>query len=852
MRRIELGWLDFYLILQIAMNPFRPPLLLLLGLLPIATAEPTKARFQIDPALPPADWVLEPARVETPEESIGKFDLAPGFRAEVVAAEPLVQDPIALTFGPDGRIWVIEYPGYNWEYRVRLGMSEEPAPGGRVVVLEDTNGDGRMDKRTVFLDGIENARAISLVGDGVLIGQPPELWFYRDTTGDGMADDKQRILSDYGPLTTSHAQPSGLMRAMDNWIYSTRFTSRMRWKDGEWQRDQPVASRGQWGISQDNSGRFFYNTQSDPLRADLVPPAYWRRNADLPIPAGINERVAHDLTGVKAHHATPGVNERWNGFLDDAGKLVHFTSACAPTVYRGQQFPDELAGDVFVAVPAGNLLRHYRLKHGDDGLIEAENVYDDREFLFSYDERFRPVHTSVGPDGALYLVDMYRGVIEGETWITDITHDYILKRKLHEPHNGLGRIYRIVHEDRPLGEAADLAKATPVQLAGHLRHPNGWWRDTAQQLLLDHGADESAVRALHALALDRTENFYVRLHAMWTLEGLGSLTEEAATSGFSDPDPHVRSASLRLAEPWIGGPGVLTAMADLVDDPHNGVRRQLLYTLGESEDAEAEAAMLILLHKHGGEPWMNEAALSGLQNRELRFLETLIADPAWQDPPAGAEALAGLLAQAVVNRGEGAELTKLIEILRGETGWWRAAALAGAGNGRTVSLAKFPALLLSLLELPDPQLREQATALVAAIKVESVETGVDLTKLEESVRVLYERGRDRHLVCAACHQSDLKGFAGVAPPLLGSPWLDHHPDGMIHIVLNGYNDHEGFPSMAPLPGLDDKSIASILTYLRLTHGENSSPVDEESVKRVREASGGRTEPWTREELEKLR
>jgi len=210
-----------------------------------------------------------------------------------------------------------------------------------------------------------------------------------------------------------------------------------------------------------------------------------------------------------------------------------------------------------------------------------------------------------------------------------------------------------------------------------------------------------------------------------------------------------------------------------------------------------------------------------------------------------------LLAQAVANHGDAAELAQLVEIIRGETGWWRAAALAGLGEGKTASLAESPQLLRGLLELPDPQLRHQATALIAAIKVEPLETGVDLTKLEESVRLRYERGRDRYLVCAACHQTDLKGFAGVAPPLLGSPWLGHHPDGMIHIVLNGYSHHGDFPSMAPLPGLDDETIASILTYLRLTHAENGSPVDEESVKRVREASAGRTRPWTREELEKL-
>ena len=209
---------------------------------------------------------VPPAPTLTAEQALGTFHLAPGFRMEIVAADPLVRNPVAMSFGPDGRLWVVEMSGFM----PNADGKGEDAKVGSIVVLEDTDGDGRMDKRTVFLDGLVMPRALALIGDGVLVAEPPHLWYCRDTNGDGIADQKTEIAPDYGVTTNPEHTANGLMLALDNWIYSANHTTRFRF-DGKGQfTREPTDTRGQWGITQDDSGRLFHNNNSDPLRGDLV------------------------------------------------------------------------------------------------------------------------------------------------------------------------------------------------------------------------------------------------------------------------------------------------------------------------------------------------------------------------------------------------------------------------------------------------------------------------------------------------------------------------------------------------------------------------------------------------------
>ena len=309
--------------------------------------------------------LIPPAPVLPPEQALKSFKLQAGFRMDLVACEPLVHNPVQIAFDPDGRLWVLEMRGYM----PNLDGTGEMEKTGDVVVLEDTDGDGRMDKRTVFLDGLIMPRALSLAHGGALVAEPPNLWFCRDTNSDLECDEKSAVANDYatqadpklGPRATHEHAPNGLLCALDNWIYSANHTTRLRYADGAWRRE-PTIFRGQWGISQDDFGRLFYNSNEDPLRADFVPSAYLTRNPNSLNPAGVNVQLYEDKA-VWPVRVNPGVNRGYRkGQLRPDGTLATFTAACAPLVYRGDNFPREYEGNVFVCEPAGNLIKRYVLE----------------------------------------------------------------------------------------------------------------------------------------------------------------------------------------------------------------------------------------------------------------------------------------------------------------------------------------------------------------------------------------------------------------------------------------------------------------------------------------------------------
>ncbi len=779
-------------------------------------------------------------------ESMETFDLPPGFRAELVADDSLVDDPINITFGHDGRIWVVEYPSYNRQMREDFDPEgSDEHPGDRLVVLEDTNGDGQMDKRTVFKDNLQGPRTISIVDDGVLVAIPPEVWYYRDTTGDGKADQEELIIDDYGDRPNPHVMPGGLMWAMDNWIYSTIDNHRLRWENGEWVKDGPLVTKGQWGITQDNWGRIYYNRQSDPLRGDLVPVGYWQRNPNYDEAAGINVRLAHNMD-VWPHGPTPGVQPV---HLDENAMLFRFTSAASPVIYRGENFPRDMIGDAFVAVSTANFIRQFKLNE-EDGVIDAVNRYEDHEFLFSHDERFRPSDLKVGPDGALYIVDLYRGIIEGYPWLEEPGRNYIIARGLHEPFTGLGRIYRIVHEDGPIGDWPAMHKDTAEQLVQHLKRPNGWWRDNAQRLLIERG-ETDIVPDLSNLAEDTTLEPYTRLHALWTLEGLDALEPSHVKKALDDPSFRVREHGLRLAERWLDESDMFSVVSGLAGDERIEVRRQLLFTLGEADDRDierAEAAMRQILQQNADAPFMAEAALSGLHGRELSFLQTALQE--WDEAPAGGERLVSLFAEAVTNEGDEEKLMQLVSLIDGEA-WWGTAILAGMNEGQTENLTQSPDIMRYLRNLPDEGLRQQAAVLAGEVESKpGTAQSVDLTELEESVRALYEKGQTAYLTCAACHQTDGQGIQDVAPPLSGSRWVARR-EALLRIALHGLNANDDYPVMSAMGGLDDEQLAAILTYVSLTWSEGGEAIYPEDVRNAREMTEHRHSPWTYEELEDL-
>ena len=583
--------------------------ILLIAASPLAAQRGDKRQQQVAPV--PSEKI-PPAPPLSAEAALKTFKLPAGFRIELVASEPLVEMPVALTFDPDGRIWVVEMRGFmpNLE-----GKGEEE-PVGRVVILEDTDGDGRMDKRTIFLDGLVMPRAVCIVRDGALVGEPPNLWFCRDTDGDGTCDEKTSVASDFGNRKNPEHCASGLLWAQDNWIYSLYHTNRYRNTTGKWER-QPTINRVQWGLSQDDFGRLFYTANSDHLRGDLVPSQYVDERGLTNKLAGLGTKIAQDQS-VWPIRVTPGVNRAYEPKqLRADGTRATFTAACGTCIYRGDALPADFYGNAFVCEPAANLVRRDVLSE-KDGVIVAKNAYNKAEIFASTDERFRPVNVYTGPDGALYIVDMYHGIIQHRTYVSSYLHKQIEARGLDRPQNQ-GRIYRIVHQSKAPGPRPGLRRASALELVKHLSHPNGWWRDTAQRLLIER-ADMSVLPALKSV-LDNTTNTHARLHALWTLEGLAGLDIATLQTALDDKEPKIRAASIRLAEPFLRNPkldagALLEKILQLKNDMTADVQIQLALTLGELEQNAIIQTALTNLAKSAKFPLAQDAARFSLASRE--------------------------------------------------------------------------------------------------------------------------------------------------------------------------------------------------------------------------------------------
>ena len=792
----------------------------------------------------------------TPAESLETFVMPPGYRLELVAAEPMVQDPVWIDFDADGRLWVVEMRGFMPDNEA----SGERAPIGRIVVLEDRDDDGRADRRTVFLDGLVLPRSVKALDGGVLVVEPPNLWLARDEDGDLSADSKEHLRGDFGH---EHGNPehnaNGLLWGLDNWIHTSEHDQHFRWRHGRWEH-RPTLFRGQWGLSMDDLGRVYRNWNEVPLYVDLVPARYFARNPHLVRTRGAYEpTMPPDELVIWPIRPTRGVNRGYReGTLRADGSLVTYVSAGTPTVYRGDRLPGELQGDVFVTEPAGNLVHRLSLREEPSGTIRASNAYPRGEFLASTDERFRPVNLATAPDGTLYVADMYRGVIQHRQYQSEYLQHYIRTRRLERP-VGWGRIYRVVHESSSRGPRPALSGAPAAALVGHLAHPNGWWRDTAQRLLVERRA-RTAAPGLRTLALGAPD-VRVRLHALWTLEGMGEADAGTIERLLADDSPHVRAATIRLAEPWLASPAhrLTTRVLALAGDPAPPVRRQLALSLGALPADERRAPLLELLVRYGEDPLLVDGAVSSLAGREAVVLADLVA--ATRGGVERADAVR-MLAGAIGRSGQQAQIEVLLEILRDDTRarWQRLALVAGlelASNGPAgdlrprhapprVTIAARPEALIALTTSADTELAASASRALAGFdwpgRPRTAPAAPPLNAIE---RVRFAEGEAIYLrTCAACHRPDGQGLENVAPPLAGSSWVLGRAGLTARVVLNG---KEGERLMPPVQ-LTDGEIAAVLTYVRRAWGHEAAAVAPALVREARGASTGRLRPWTEEEL----
>ena len=554
------------------------------------------------------------APVRAAVEALDDFEVEDGFAVEIVATEPDVVDPVALSFDEDGAMWVVEMRDYMWT--TEGDNTGEPA--GRVVVLRDTDADGSYETSSVFLDHLFLPRAIAVYNGGVLLAVPPSLYFVERT---GYEAGRMTLVdSTYAIGGNPEHQPNGLILGMDNWIYSAKSDVRYRLRDGKWEKEK-TEYRGQWGISQDDYGRLFYNNNSRTLLGDDMMPSSVQVN---PHRSTGDRRIygpARASNKVWPRRVTPGVNRGYRPeTLDSTGRLVNVTSAAGPVIYRGDQFPSAYRGNAFVQETSANLVKRVQLSEEAGRILGSHAPEEGREFLTATDERFRPVNGYTAPDGSLYILDMYRGVIQHSTYLTEYLQRQIDMRDLDSP-LGLGRIYRIRWSGSPLGPAPRLSSAANEDLVRYLSHENGWWRDSAQRLLIERNALDVQV-ALEALATG-AEDPRTRIHALWTLEGLNRTTAYILGSASRDPDARVRSAASRVAAA-VGGSTGLTVLEGMTDEYDSVVARYVAGALASFEGPfrnRAWHAQIALADGHEGDPWIVDAILGGLEDQEQEFLD---------------------------------------------------------------------------------------------------------------------------------------------------------------------------------------------------------------------------------------
>jgi putative membrane-bound dehydrogenase-like protein len=694
----------------------------------------------------------------SPKEEMATFRVLKGFRIELVACEPDVVDPVALAFDEDGRLYVAEMRGYP-----NAGVATGNIHSGKIKRLEDRDGDGFYETCTTFAEGLRFPTSVMPWRGGLLAAVAPDLLYFEDTDGDGKAD-RQRVLYSGFALENIQQLPSGLQWGLDNWVYACVGGSGGTVRSAEKPDGAPVTLRGrgirlhpdkpgsleptagggQFGLSADDWQRWFTATNSQHLRHIVLDDHYLRRNPALPVSAVTLDIPDHGAA-CQVHRISPFEAWRVERTTRRAGgpdarrfpatELVpggYVTSACSPLVYTADLFPEAYRGNTFVCDPANNLIHRDRLvPHG--ATFVAQRADEDCEFLASTDNWFRPVNLTLGPDGALYITDFYREVIETPLSLPDD-----IKKKLNLESRGRGRIWRVRPEGDRHVRKPSLRKAPTEELVRHLADGNSWWRLTAQRLLVEQ-QDRAAVKPLEKLAREATLP-PARAHALWTLRGLRALEDGLIEQALKDPEAGVREQALRLADDRLAASEKLRkAVAALADDPSPRVRFQLAYTLGEADCPEFTAALAQVARRDVADRWTQVAVLSSAYRSAPALLANLGHDPTFlSDLTGGRRQLVTRLAALVGARAGDAELAQALAPLGEETDGgdgWKVALLEGLGQG--LQNSKRP--LSQLWERPPPGLKaavEQALPLFARAAAAAVQGNKVSAQRLAAVRLL--------------------------------------------------------------------------------------------------------------------
>ena len=572
----------------------------------------------------------------SPERSHQSIRLPAGFTAELVAAEPLVMDPIAIDWGADGKLWVVEMADYP------LGMDDQGEPGGRVRYLEDTDHDGKYDSSTLFLDGIAYPTGVMAWRDGVIVSAAPNIFFAADRDRDGKAEIVENLYEGFAEGNQQH-RVNGFERGLDNWIYlangdsggdvvSTRTGERFH-LGGQDLRIRPDSGeielqtgRTQFGRHRDDHGNWFGCSNPLPVRHFVLADHYMRRNPFVTSPTPRRDIARVDNTQL---FPISRVLSHWSGYRPPtAGSGHKFTSACSTMVYRDNLLGEQYAGDTFTCAPVHNLV--HRRKLITDGVSfrsERPAESPDREFLASTDSWFRPTTVTTGPDGALWVVDMYRLVIEHPEWIDDEREKELFLRAGHDR----GRIYRIFPDHAPPRPMIALDQLESAKVAELLQASNGRLRDMAQQELVKR--DDRGVTAKLEQMTVNSPSEMGRLHALCTLAGTTFPSHKLLLAALEDKSGTVRRHAIRLCETHLStkkafSKKILARLERMTDDPDPMVRMQLAYSLGETVGEDGVTGLARLAQQSAQAPYLRAAIISSLNRDNLiRFHNTLVNHP---------------------------------------------------------------------------------------------------------------------------------------------------------------------------------------------------------------------------------
>jgi putative membrane-bound dehydrogenase-like protein len=616
---------------------------------------------------------------KSPAASLRCLKARSGFVVEQMAAEPLVFDPIAIGWGPDGKLWVVEMGDYP------LGVDGKGKPGGRVVYLESSKGDGVYDKRTVFLDNLPFPTGVLPWRKGVLVTCAPDIFYAEDTDGDGKADKRETLYTGFREGNQQH-RVNGLVLGLDNWVYVANGDSGGRIRSLKTNKIVDISGRDlrirpdtgeidaatgqtQYGRSRDDWGNWFGGNNSVPIQHYVLPDHYIRRNPHFPVLAPRVQVPA--IPGAAPVYPRSRTLPRFN----DPGAANRFTSACSPIVYRDDLFGPHFSASMFVSEPVHNLV-HREVFSPRGVTFRGVRADDERasEFLASSDNWFRPTMLQTGPDGALWVTSMYRAVIEHPEWIPRETQKKLDLRAGHDR----GRIYRVYPNGARPRAIPRMDRLDTAGLVAALDSPSGWQRDMAQQMLLWHG-DREAVPLLEKLT--GSSRPLARLHALCTLDGLHALTSGGLVKALSDAHPGVRRHAVRLCEGRLAGSAELgKALLARTEDADVTVRMQMAFTLGEWKDVRAGWALGKILSRDGGDRFVRSAAMSSVRRDNLDAVLQVVLEAG--HPPAGLIETLMHLASAMGHDKVILSLVKRIaDVPKGEVPSWQLDVLAGLLDG---------------------------------------------------------------------------------------------------------------------------------------------------------------------------